>query len=304
MSKRSKRSLRRRRTRKRRTTKKMKMKGGGKNVKITFIPQAHYIDDFASRNNETEWIKRLKKDITNCQLKIAQWILHYKSVENIVVFDESTMDDNKLYDKEDLFSKFSKSIPNFSYYNVSSAEFLKKYEPTWKYPLNDDQIKKLKEQYMIPKFENPAFVDFVKNVEDPYLGYKVEANRIFPNGIPPANPFIKEPLNKEQAEFLFRNGGANTLFFLGNIDQIRKVIDKDLFNLYAKISKEDTFVFKKREDSLRSEVLKYIENNDVKNLNILIVYGSGHDIVKLFPEYNVEKIVVGCSINFNNVRNF
>lgn len=117
------------------------------------------------------------------------------------------------------------------------------------------------------------------------------ARQLFSSGFPK----YYEHLSKLQKDFLFNTGASLTLYFLGEIPKIYKVISPESFdlvkrnvqNLYGQVELEgnDYWVFDFREEELRKEVVNFLQkNNSSKNI-ILIAYGATHNIADEFANW-------------------
>ena len=114
--------------------------------------------------------------------------------------------------------------------------------------------------------------------------------QLFGNGIPQ----YYEYLNQNQKSFLFDMGASFTLYFLGKIPKIYKVIEEKDFdqvktNLFAGGSQlaldlergesqvRDYWVYDFRERKLRDRIAELYRQNPGYNGIVLIAYGANHD---------------------------
>lgn len=117
------------------------------------------------------------------------------------------------------------------------------------------------------------------------------AQNFFTGGI----PRYYEHLSQPQREFLFHTGASITLYLLGEIPKIYKVISPEKYALlkanlqttagHIQIEGNSYWVFTFRELELRQEALRVFQQNPGFGRVILIAYGSAHDFSDEFTGY-------------------
>lgn len=113
-------------------------------------------------------------------------------------------------------------------------------------------------------------------------------------------PLYYEHLTQPQKQYLYDTGGSLTLFFMGYVDQIYKVISRENFSIainnlnrlsssYRGGFKElvglprganpqrDHWLFNYRENELKKEVLNFYQKKPNYQGVVLIAYGANHD---------------------------
>ena len=124
-----------------------------------------------------------------------------------------------------------------------------------------------------------------------------EARNLFHAGIPP----YYDQLGAWQKEFLFQTGAPLTLYFLGHIRQVHKVIEPEDFQFvlgYIKqqggvervLSKpqKDYYIFTFREEKLKLQVIGFFNINPSFQGISLIAYGARHDFTDDFTGFPFE----------------
>ena len=111
----------------------------------------------------------------------------------------------------------------------------------------------------------------------------------------PQIPLYYEELHSEQKDFLYHTGASLTLYFLGEIPKIHKVISPanneivkaNLGSANGLIQMEgnEFWIFDFREERLRDEVLSFFQKNYNQRIIILIAYGGAHDFSNEFAGY-------------------
>ena len=121
-----------------------------------------------------------------------------------------------------------------------------------------------------------------------------KAQHLFPNGVIPRN---YEHLNPLQKDFIFNLGASLTLYLLGKIPKIHKVISPEKFELardqaltgasgeFQRTSQSSYWIDDFREEGLKEQVLNLFHNNPNPQRLILIAYGAGHDLSNEFAGY-------------------
>ena len=108
-------------------------------------------------------------------------------------------------------------------------------------------------------------------------------------------PGFYENLSTQQKDFLFHTGASLTLYLLGEIPKIHKVISPASFSIVKaellgpngilRLEGNDHVLFDKRELELRKEVLGFLQRNNNPRTLILIAYGAKHDFSNEFSRY-------------------
>ena len=115
-------------------------------------------------------------------------------------------------------------------------------------------------------------------------------------GFFPSIPDVFEDLSIAQKAFLYRYGAGFTLYLLGKIDTLYKVInnkDQEIFQdnfektLHMKHEKNRPWVFNFREQKLKEEVSRFLTKPGFLG-KIVIIYGAGHDFSYIFGDYEFE----------------
>ncbi len=106
------------------------------------------------------------------------------------------------------------------------------------------------------------------------------ARHLFGNNIPDKYEY----LSPEQKQFIFNTGAPRTLYLLGKIDRLYKVISKGSFDLVkgqthqgGVIQGQEYWIFDFREQELRKEVLNFLQTNPGLQGLIFVSYGADHD---------------------------
>ncbi len=124
------------------------------------------------------------------------------------------------------------------------------------------------------------------------------ARRLFGNGIPQ----YYEYLNQNQKSFLFNMGASFTLYFLGKIPRVYKVIERqDFERLRASLfpsgstfafsaekgvdATKDYWIYDFREYKLREQISEFYRQNPGYSGVILIAYGINHDLSDEFAGF-------------------
>ena len=126
------------------------------------------------------------------------------------------------------------------------------------------------------------------------------ARSLFHGGI----PSHYDRLGEVQKEYLFQTGASMTLYFLGYIRQLHKVIDFADFQIvldqiqkhggvknFLKVSSSnrDYYVFGFREQKLKLQVIEFFNINPAFQGLALIAYGAHHDFKDDFAGYFFEE---------------
>ena len=114
------------------------------------------------------------------------------------------------------------------------------------------------------------------------------AKNLFRNGF----PNYYEYLSPQQKDYLFNMGASFTLYFLGEIPQIHKVISREKFKLAeanlrdssGRIRKNNYWIYNFRELELRNEVLNFRRNHGSQGI-IFIAYGASHNLYDEFAGF-------------------
>ena len=138
--------------------------------------------------------------------------------------------------------------------------------------------------------------NFVPDDRNRYKGFTGAARSFFSEGI----PRNLENFSHEQKDFLYRVGAVNTLYFLGAINVIFKVIsqrDIDLVEINRRglltqrllkvVKGEDYFIHNFRERKLKEEVDMFLSAYKERygrdyGGEVIIVYGGAHDLSQEF----------------------
>lgn len=121
------------------------------------------------------------------------------------------------------------------------------------------------------------------------------AKHLFINGI----PRYYEHLSSEQKNLLFNIGATFTLYLLGEIPRIHKVISPEQFllvknallnpNNTLELQGNDYWVYDFREGELKKEVLNFLQNNrNSQRMTLLIAYGANHDLSDEFSGFSFQ----------------
>ena len=135
-----------------------------------------------------------------------------------------------------------------------------------------------------------------------------QAECLFRSGL----PRYYELLNSYQKNFFFNIGASFTLYLLGEIPKIHKVISPNRF-LLAKEALSDSsgqlnlqgdpyWIYTFREEELKKEVLKFYNPQKI----LFIAYGASHDFLKQFKNYPFQsghKFCLGWTENLGNSQN-
>ena len=123
------------------------------------------------------------------------------------------------------------------------------------------------------------------------------ARSLFHSGIPQ----YYEHLDETQKEYLFQTGGSMTLYFLGYIRQLHKVIDLNDFQIVLDhinqsggirkmtfSNQKDYYIFDFRQEKLKLQVVEFFNLNPSFRGISLIAYGASHDLRDDFSGYLFE----------------
>ena len=118
------------------------------------------------------------------------------------------------------------------------------------------------------------------------------AQHLFPNAVIPR---YYEHLSQPQKDFIFNIGASFTLYLLGRIPRIHKVISPESFLLVKsriydpsgqiRFEGNESYIYGFREDELKKEVLRLLHSNYNLQRLILIAYGASHDFSDDFRGY-------------------
>lgn len=108
-------------------------------------------------------------------------------------------------------------------------------------------------------------------------------------------PAFYEYLSPPQKDFLFHTGASFTLYLLGEISRIHKVISSSNFSTIRarllgpggvlRLTGNDYWLFDVREGELRREVLNFLQRNHNPRALVLIAYGAKHNFSNEFTGY-------------------
>ena len=128
----------------------------------------------------------------------------------------------------------------------------------------------------------------------------------FPNGVVPR---YYEHLSPPQKDFLFNLGGPFTLYLLGRIPRLHKVISPESFLLVTsrvytptgqiRLEGNEDIVYGFRENELKKEVLQLFHSNYNPQRLIFIAYGVHHDFSDEFRGYPFQSGKAFC-LNWEN----
>jgi len=105
-------------------------------------------------------------------------------------------------------------------------------------------------------------------------------------------PGFYEYLSPAQKDFLFHTGASLTLYLLGGISRIHKVISPGNFSIIRarllgpggilRLEGNDYWLFDARELELKKEVLNFLQQNYNPRILVLIAYGAKHNFSNEF----------------------
>ena len=110
----------------------------------------------------------------------------------------------------------------------------------------------------------------------------------------PSIPQYFEELEIEQRNFLYENGAANLLYYLGKIDTIYKSIsESDYDRIFKEVDRSlppdhefnRYWVVNFKEEKLEEEIMKILDNNpEHKGKTVYVIYGKKHILDKNSPK--------------------
>ncbi|MBA8667102.1 hypothetical protein H1Q59_04265 [Holosporaceae bacterium 'Namur'] len=127
---------------------------------------------------------------------------------------------------------------------------------------------------------------------------RVTQDIIFPSGLP--GNF--KSLNSLQKEFIYEEGGAATLVYLGLLPKLYAAIDKDSYDLIQSEFKQGVYdkIFSYRKliamKHIKIAAEKYYENSSSQQ-KVILVYGGFHDFQEECDEYGFKLTEVDFVIN-------
>ena len=108
-------------------------------------------------------------------------------------------------------------------------------------------------------------------------------------------PGFYEHLSSAQKDFLFHTGASLTLYLLGEIQRIHKVISPGNFSIVRtrllgpdgilRLAGNDYWLYDVREGELKKEVLNFLQQNHNPRTLVFIAYGARHDFSNEFAGY-------------------
>ena len=138
----------------------------------------------------------------------------------------------------------------------------------------------------------------------------VDSSRnLFPNQNLPA---VYEYLNEAQKDFLFDHGAGPTLYYLGIIPKIHKVISSDKLDLINQKIRDESgniefnektkwYIFGEREDQLKIEVETWRLSNSNPRALVFIAFGANHNLSQEFEAYRFQNSkTAGCLDGWRN----